>query len=320
MAQLIKLQDYISRYETDLSRYTSQFVRLKKQQWERLNAEWQSGGFLETEDLYDDDAMEDEKSGIFTKIKGLFKKEDDLDNDVADHNPVQEDPFDFLAQMPLDAETEEDLKRVFLDQLLRFQLKWASSTLTEKSFLDSKYYRDERLKYFLQRLPDSFLLLYEPIFLLKKAPVELEVLLLTPTGIWCLSFLEEENDAAFAGSGDHFWVKRMGGNEKKVLNPTLSVNRMEKIVKQLFQLYEVELPIYKAVISRNGYIDYPDSPSELLILDKRSYEDWFQRMRGNSSPLKSMQIRGAKALLEYCQTTSFRRLEWELDMSNADES
>ena len=30
MAQLVKLQDYISRYQIDLARYPTQFVRLKK--------------------------------------------------------------------------------------------------------------------------------------------------------------------------------------------------------------------------------------------------------------------------------------------------
>ena len=40
MAQLVKLQDYVSRYQVDLKRYPTQFVRLKKQQWDRTKEEW----------------------------------------------------------------------------------------------------------------------------------------------------------------------------------------------------------------------------------------------------------------------------------------
>ena len=43
MAQLVKLQDYISRYQIDLARYPTQFIRLKKNQWERVKYQWQTG-------------------------------------------------------------------------------------------------------------------------------------------------------------------------------------------------------------------------------------------------------------------------------------
>ncbi len=43
MAQLVKLQDYISRYQIDLARYPTQFVRLKKSQWERVKRQWELG-------------------------------------------------------------------------------------------------------------------------------------------------------------------------------------------------------------------------------------------------------------------------------------
>ena len=49
MAQLLKLQDYVSRYESDLSRYPSQYVRLKKQQWEKLKVTWELGEIPEPE-------------------------------------------------------------------------------------------------------------------------------------------------------------------------------------------------------------------------------------------------------------------------------
>ena len=49
MAQLIKLQDYVSRYEQDIYRYPSQFIKLKNQQWDKLKAAYLAG---ELEQLY----------------------------------------------------------------------------------------------------------------------------------------------------------------------------------------------------------------------------------------------------------------------------
>ena len=43
MAQLIKMQDYISRYEQDIYRYPTQFAKLKKQQWDKLKAAYNAG-------------------------------------------------------------------------------------------------------------------------------------------------------------------------------------------------------------------------------------------------------------------------------------
>ncbi|MBS4195078.1 NERD domain-containing protein [Lederbergia citri] len=315
MAQLIKLQDYVSRYETDMSRYPAQYVRLKKQQWENLKEAWESGTLL-YDNEFSKQEISNEKQSIFNKVKGWFSKEDESTVEEFDIQ-LEKEEEDFAFRNFLHAPNEQELKQQFLDHLFRFQIKWASSTIYEKSFVNEEYYVSETLQHFLQRLPDNIFLLYEPIFLLKKAPVEVEVLLLTPTEIWCLAFLEKENDAAYLGSKDHFWIEKQQDHETKVLNPSMSANRMGKIVKQVFQLYEVELPIRKAVVSRNGYIDYPEAPGDLLLLDKRSYDEWFQRLRSLASPLKMMQIKGAKALLEYCQTTSFRRPDW--DKENDDE-
>lgn len=66
MAQLVKLQDYISRYQIDLKRYPTQFVRLKKQQWERVNASYERGA-LDTswmEKEQEDDLEVEEKNPL----------------------------------------------------------------------------------------------------------------------------------------------------------------------------------------------------------------------------------------------------------------
>lgn len=320
MGQLIKLQDYVSRYEQNIYLYPARYVRLKKQQWEKLLASWEGGGQAYEENLVQPTVTEwyeEEKVPFSEKVKGFFKfrKKDSEDMEESEGGTEQiaaeEDPFHFSPSFSVRPNSEEDLKRHFLDQLFSYQMKWASTTLTEKSFVDRKFYYDENLKYFLQRFPDTFLVLYNPIFLLKKAPVEAEIILISPTDIWCISFLEKEDSAVFVGSSERFWLKRNQQKEEKVLNPLISLNRTEKIIKNIIQLYEIELPIHKLVLSRNGYIDYPAAPHGINLVEKRNYDKWFQSMRLNRSPLKHVQIKAAQALLEYCQTTSIRRMEWD---------
>ncbi|MFK4997390.1 hypothetical protein ACI2OX_07060 [Bacillus sp. N9] len=40
-------------------------------------------------------------------------------------------------------------------------------------------------------------------------------MLLTPTELWCLAFIEEEENAVYIGSPDHFWEKRVGKQSQK---------------------------------------------------------------------------------------------------------
>ncbi|MBT2690512.1 NERD domain-containing protein [Bacillus sp. ISL-47] len=321
MGQLIKLQDYVSRYEQDIFVYPSRFVRLKKQQWDKWHKAWDSNeafSFEPQSSLSRNGGYwpEEEKEPLMDKLKGLLKRGK---NEAEDEYSPQEHPeekkiadeLDFEASFMVRPETAENLKHQFLDQLYRFQMKWATSTLTEKSFPDKRYYYEEKLKYFLQRFPDTYLLMYHPIFLLKQAPVETETILISPTETWCISFLEAEDLAVFSGSKDRFWIKKGTGEQRKILNPLLALTRTEKIVRKVFEVHKIDFPIKKAVISRNGYIDYPAAPFDVQLIEKRNYEQWFQIMRSQRSPLKHIQLKGAQALLQYCQTTSIRRLEWE---------
>lgn len=328
MAQLIKMQDYISRYEQDIYRYPTQFAKLKKQQWDILKAAYHTNELNQLysqpdvmETLVQDDTPHEEPRGVFNKVKGLFHRSDKQALEVGEQqipNPARNENV-FSLRFPSNPANLDELKQNFLNQLLRFQMKWGSSTLREKSFVDQSFFLDERLRFFLQRFPDTFLVLYKPIFLLKNAPVEVDVILLTPVDAWCITFLEAEEDSAFIGSSDRFWVRRHHKYpDKKVLNPLLAVNRMGNIVSQLFELYEVNLPIKKVVLSRNGYVDYPETPYDIDILDKRTFPEWFERMRTISSPLKAQQLKGAQALLEYCQTTSSIRPEWDTDNNQAE--
>ena len=316
MAQLIKLQDYVSRYAQDIYLYPSRYVRLKKQQWEGLKEKWENAP-NQSEEISNDELVDDHPNNIFQKIKSIIRQPDTLPIEHSQDEPYtkdvdQENLVDYKAiALTGNIKTIDELKQHFLDQLLPFQLKWASSTLTEKSYIDKEFSSDRTLRFLLQRFPDTFLILYKPIFLLKKAPVEAELILITPASAICISFLEAEEDAVFVGSKERFWIKKTKYKQLKILNPLLGLNRTEKIVKTLFNMYGVELPVKKLLISRNGFIDYPLQPYGLEFVGKRNFEEWFKALRGMRSPLKHMQLKAAQVLLQYCQTTSFRRVEWE---------
>lgn len=51
------------------------------------------------------------------------------------------------------------------------------------------------------------------------------------------------------------------------------------------------------ILSRNGYVDYPEAPYDITILDKRTFPEWFERMRAISSPLKAQQLKGHRLCL-----------------------
>jgi hypothetical protein len=206
----------------------------------------------------------------------------------------------------------DELKQQFLNRLFDFQMKWATSTLVDTSFIDKKYYHDERLKFFLQRFPDTYLVLFEPIFSLKKATIEVETILISPTEVLCIKFLEQNDLSVFLGTNEKFWNVRNKRNENRMVNPTIALNRTGKIIKKVFDVYDIDLPIRKILLSRNGYIDFPTIPYDLTIVDKKGYEDWFQSLRGLRSPLKAVQLKAADALLKNCQTTSIRRMEWDI--------
>ncbi|RSK28224.1 NERD domain-containing protein [Bacillus sp. HMF5848] len=304
MGQLIKLQDYISRYESDMFRYPGQYIRLKNQQWTRLKTAWENNPLDDFQDEYSategEDWLKDDSYSLFGFVKKVFKKED-----VTDH----EEESEVNSITPL---SEDELKQVFLNKLMSFQIKWASSTLREKSFVDNQFLHDEMLKYFLQRFPDTYLLLYKPIFQLKQATIELEIILVSPYGIHCIVICEDDHDSVFLGGKERFWTLRKSGvPEKKVLSPVISLQRMAKVVQSILELHEIDFPVKQTILNRTGFIDFPHEPYNIDIIDKRQYTTWFEGMRSSRIPLKSIQLKAAAALLSFCQTTFVKRIEWE---------
>ncbi|MDS9471786.1 nuclease-related domain-containing protein [Sporosarcina pasteurii] len=316
MAQLVKLLDYVSRYENDLTRYPTQFLRLKQYQWNRMKIQWETGAehtSSGSEKEREMDEGEENRQNLFASLFRLFKGSKE-ESEKDSHEIIEEDEsLHFNPNVIYNPGSIEQLRQHYLDQLFNFQIKWASSTLMEQSRVAPKYMRDSLLRSFLQSLPDSYLLFYEPIIKLQKAPVELDIILITPVECMCITVLEEEDLAAFSGSGSRFWTKRHGAEEVKVLNPLLSLNRMTKIIAQLFKEQEIDFPIKRYLISRNGYIDYPMGGFDLEVIDRRYYGEWFDSIGKLSTPLKYAQFRAAQAILDVGQTTAINRLLIEDD-------
>ncbi|WP_456277947.1 nuclease-related domain-containing protein [Bacillus sp. AK128] len=321
MAQLIKLQDFISRYEMNVYRYPSQYIRLKKQHWRKLKMQWEEGTLIAPELLPEEDIGQEKKT-IFHPLKKILNKKDreqeiseSFENHTSKENDsesTEESGFTFEYQLRHQPRDEDELKKWFLNQLFEIQIRWASSTIREKSFVERQFYHDLHLKYFLQRFPDNYLVLYHPVFIIQKAPVELEVILISPIETWCITMVESEEESVLVGSKDRFWTEKHTTKEKKILNPLIGLNRMEKIVQRIYQLNDIELPVRKVVLNRNGYIDYPYGPVDTHFIDKRNYEEWFAGLRRLSSPIKHDQLKAAKGLLQHCQSTFIKRPEWDV--------
>ncbi|MFF2755381.1 nuclease-related domain-containing protein [Psychrobacillus sp. NPDC058041] len=327
MAQLVKLQDYISRYQVDLKRYPTQFVRLKKQQWERTIVKWEQGSFDSSWLEKEDEVEVLEKKSFFSKLFNRNNKEGNLEEETWEETELLEEDvvledtasLHFEPNIVYNPQTKDELKRMYLNQLFHFQLKWASSTLREKSYVDPKFMRDKLLRTLTLQLPDNYFLFYYPILKLKKAPVELDILLILPTEIICIVVLEGNDLDAFIGSSDRFWLRKSGKEEKKVLSPMVSLNRMESILLQIIKKEDIDLPIRKVILSRNGYIDYPGTSFNTQFVDSRKFPDWFMALKSSPSPMKHMQFKAAQAILDLVQTTSYSRAGWEVDSEEINE-
>ncbi|MEK4230380.1 nuclease-related domain-containing protein [Solibacillus sp. FSL H8-0538] len=326
MAQLVKIQDYISRYQIDLARYPTQFIRLKKGQWDRVRYQWQTGEEIPRWEHVDSEEEETIHKPKYSFLKKFFplrqaKEAEDIESvDVTDdltsaeeYILEEETTLHFEPNIVYNPKTLEELKKMFIDQFFHFQMKWASSTLREKSYVDPKYMRDTLLRSMLQTLPDNYLIFYYPILRLKKAPIELDIIIMTPTECICVTVLEQEDQAVYVGSSERFWVKKVGKNEKKLLNPMIQLNRMESIITQLFVQEDVEMPIKKVLLTRNGYIDYPGSAYGMQFIDKRKFPEWMLNLKKTASPMKHMQIRASQTILKTVQTTSFNRDIWNVE-------
>ncbi|WP_373893110.1 NERD domain-containing protein [Virgibacillus natechei] len=296
MAQLIKLQDYISRYEWNVYRYPTQYIRLKQDNWKKLYQEWSN-----PKEEFEKEPVSSEtvKQSRFSKLKRFLKREGQSEEEKLESSTI---PY-----------SKTDLKQHYLDNLMNFQLKWATSTVTDTSFMNESYYNDPTLKYFLQRFPDTYLTMYHPIFNIKNAPIDGEILLISPIGIEIIKLVEENQGAYIIASEERTWMLETGRKQSKILSPLIALKRTEKLVRGILHMEGIDFPIEKTVLSRTNSIVSNSEPYKTNIIGNLEYEAWFNHKRKLISPLKSSQLKASEILLGYCQTNSIKRTEWEED-------
>lgn len=202
---------------------------------------------------------------------------------------------------------DKKVKKAFLDHFFHHQLKWASGTITSFSRIDSAYYQDEWLHFFLKRLPDNYLLFYDPIFHVQQAPVALSHVLLSPMACYVIETLSDVDDHVIRVSNEHFWEEVDGERVTKRLNPLISLDRTEKVVQSLFASNGISLSVKRVVLTKTGYFEYHVMPFGTSFYDQASFSNWHEQMVLEPSPIKFEQMKAADVLLRYTQTTSFKR-------------
>lgn len=94
MAQLIKLQDYVSRYAQDIYLYPSRYVRLKKKQWEGIKAKWENGPEEPIGNLSDSQQKEQSNTNILHKLKSMVRQQEPVREDAPQELEDQDDMMD----------------------------------------------------------------------------------------------------------------------------------------------------------------------------------------------------------------------------------
>ncbi|SDZ29326.1 hypothetical protein SAMN05421736_10963 [Evansella caseinilytica] len=317
MAQLVKLSDYISRYETDIYRYPSRFVRLKKERWERLLHDWEHRKTMPLYQESDDGNLDSDDSskeaGFLGRLKNFFQREEKNEWDF--DMPSQQEAAPPWAAF----KSKEELVNHFREEIYRFQLSWASSTISEVSDIKRKYYYDTLLTYLLLKLPDSFFVFYEPVFVAKKAPVDLDIFILTPSELWLITPLFGKKDTIFHADSDRFWIKAQGENKDKIIHPGISLKRMRTVIKTMLEEKELSVPITTAILAKDSYIDTPQTQKRWNYIDRRNIDEWQKALLKNRSPIKHHQLKIADALLSSCLTTSEFRAEYLEDVDEPTE-
>lgn len=296
MAQLIKLKDYISRYELDIYRYPSQYIRLKRDRWQKIYDSW-----LTNDDSESIVVKEEVKDTLLSKLNIFRRKHKE---EYKESEIVVEEP---KVQLP---DSESELKKYFLNQLFPFQLKWATSSLSHVSYMDEKFKYDKDLEYFLKRFPDNYFVMYYPVFNIKKAPIDGEIILINPVEIEIIYLFNDYPDATVIISDDRTWTIEKDGEEKKVLSPIHALKRTEQLINSILNKSDIHFRTKKTVLAKENFIVFQQKPFNTQIIGKYEYDDWFKTKRKMDSPLKSDQLKATDQLLKFCFTSSAKRPEW----------
>ena len=293
LAQLIKLENYISRYERDIYHYPGHYIRLKQENWSKLHQFWQEHRTYNS----DKNNHGEGEPTNYSKWKSLFHRRVEVDETEDETNHYIPDTLD-------------ELKKYYLDSLLPFQLKWASSTVDKMSFVDKSYQRNELLQFFLQRLPDTFLVMFFPVFKIKKTIVEADIIIIHPVGIDVIKVVNLAAEKALIVEDSKTWYTEEDNIQTKLLNPLISAGRTEKILQSILASENIDFPIKKVLLSFDNTVQFRTEPYNTEIIDKSTIEKWVKQKQKFVSPLKRDQLKAAESILQHCDTVAVSRPEW----------
>src|SRR5699024_7554650 len=117
--------------------------------------------------------------------------------------------------------------QTFLNQLLPFQFIWATSTLSYKSYTDNTHTKDETLKFFLQRCPDIYLLLYYPLIYIRNTSIDGEIVLISPIGIDISYVIQKIKNGNIVVNNEGLWQVESADNKQIIISPLISLKRTE---------------------------------------------------------------------------------------------
>ncbi|WP_066195081.1 MULTISPECIES: hypothetical protein [Gracilibacillus] len=294
MAQLIKLENYISRYQQDIYHYPGQFTRLKRENWQRLKLLWEEQRTTQKDELIEEEPQESN----FFNWRALFNR----------RSEVEEESFDHTNLLP---DSEEELKQYFLDTLYPFQLKWASTTINKMSFLNQDYYTDERLQFFLQRIPDTYFVMYHPVFELKNGPLAADIILITPLEMEIIKVIDRPANQTMIAFDDRYWYTEEKNIQTRILSPLISVKRTAKIIQSILHKYGLEMPLRKVILSATNPIEFEREPYHTSFIGRDQHDHWLLQKQQLSAPIKHHQLKIAEALLQHVESVAVKRPEWE---------
>ncbi|WP_173915803.1 hypothetical protein [Halobacillus sp. Marseille-Q1614] len=191
----------------------------------------------------------------------------------APEKPIQEEVQEWVL-----LESEDELKQYFLDELLPFQLKGASSTLCETSFYDPVVKSDERLSLLLQRIPDNYLVMFQPVAELKEVPMDAEILLIGSYEIELITFLDQQASIVYP-SKENYWTINRDGVLESIVSPLLRLNRTETFLRSVIHSYGLDFHYKKTVLGRNHTFQTGYQPYSTIYIDKHNIEQWLQRKK-----------------------------------------
>ncbi|HLR54929.1 MAG TPA: NERD domain-containing protein [Pseudogracilibacillus sp.] len=307
MAQLLKSLDYISRYESNPFHYSSEFIRLKQENWAKLLNECESQRL----------AFFSKNTGVSAETLGKIQEEHATFYPFKKHQANKA----VLSRHNKEGEikSKTDLMHYFLNQICLLHIKRASSILIHTSLITGSLNEESDLIKLLQRFPDIYFIMYLPIFYIKNALVEANILLISLLSIEIIEFVNYSKAASVFIERNRFWTVEQLGKREKIISLVISLHQTEQIVQNILRHDCIEFPIKKTVVAKECRFYISKDPYQVQLIDRPSYYNWFQAKRKFQSPFKNTQLNGMNALLKHSQTSAVKRPEWTEEMLPQDE-